>query len=339
MSVERLRRIQNLIQEDPVGRGLRSDPASNLITASEGDFALACQSMATAPNLAVGIITGFLITQARPPSAETDGPPGAIFLSRALTGIGANVVLASDAFCVPALGAGLVACHLDGQVPVITLPSVAAAKAMTPAEYWREFTDRAGELTHLIALERLGPNHTNESISQQEFATSDLMKQFAEEVPEPKQGRYYSMRGSDITERMSPAHWLFEANSRPGAPITTIGIGDGGNEIGMGKLPWELIRRNIPGGGLIACRTATDYLIVSGISNWGAYGLAAGVRMLRGAAGDSELFNPGREGVLFQLMVERGPLVDGTTGQVSLSVDGLSMDRYLEPLRQLHAMV
>ncbi len=40
------------------------------------------------------------------------------------------------------------------------------------------------------------------------------------------------MRGIDITESTSPAHWLFEDDGRP----TTIGIGDGGNEIGMGKI-------------------------------------------------------------------------------------------------------
>jgi hypothetical protein len=62
----------------------------------------------------------------------------------------------------------------------------------------------------------------------------------------------------------------------------SLGIGDGGNEIGMGKIRWEIIRRNIPRGGLVACRVPVDHLIVCGVSNWGAYGLAAGVLLLRG---------------------------------------------------------
>ena len=32
----------------------------------------------------------------------------------------------------------------------------------------------------------------------------------------------------------------------------TIGIGDGGNEIGMGKITLDVIHHNIPRGGLIA---------------------------------------------------------------------------------------
>ena len=48
----------------------------------------------------------------------------------------------------------------------------------------------------------------------------------------------------------------------------------------MGKIPWDVIRRNVPNGGLIACRVPTDHLIVAGVSNWGAYALAAGVALL-----------------------------------------------------------
>ena len=42
----------------------------------------------------------------------------------------------------------------------------------------------------------------------------------------------------------------------------------------MGKLPWATIRKNVPQGGVVACRVATDYLIVAGVSNWGAYALS-----------------------------------------------------------------
>jgi hypothetical protein len=117
--------------------------------------------------------------------------------------------------------------------------------------------------------------------------------------------------------------------------IPTIGIGDGGNEIGMGKVPWDVIRRNIPDGGLIACRVPTDHLIVAGVSNWGAYALAAGVRLLRGAPHDPGLFDVGRERELLELMVKHGPLVDGNTGRPVAEVDGLPFDRYAEVLNRL----
>jgi hypothetical protein len=142
------------------------------------------------------------------------------------------------------------------------------------------------------------------------------------------------MSGRDITMYMSPAHWLFEEIPKT-LPVQTIGIGDGGNEIGMGKIPWETIRRNIANGGLVACRVPADYLVVCGVSNWGAYGLAAGVRSLYGVNQDLELFNVERERDLLRIMVEQGPLVDGVSGRPSLTVDGLSFECYAEPLRRL----
>jgi hypothetical protein len=137
---------------------------------------------------------------------------------------------------------------------------------------------------------------------------------------------------------MSPAHLLFETVNQHAPHVVTLGIGDGGNEIGMGKLPWGIIRRNIPRGGLVACRVPADHLIVCGVSNWGAYGLAAGVRRLRGAPPDGDLFEPDRELALLRLMVEQGPLVDGVTGQQTATVDGLGWERYVEPLRRIAAI-
>jgi hypothetical protein len=145
------------------------------------------------------------------------------------------------------------------------------------------------------------------------------------------------MRGRDITEFMAPAHEHFETASQNA--ITTIGIGDGGNEIGMGKVPWQVIRDNIPGGGLVACRVPTDYLIVCGVSNWGAYALGHGVRLLRGASHEPRLHDPEVERDLLRVMVEQGPLVDGVTGQQTVTVDGLAFERYVEPLVEMGKMV
>ena len=144
------------------------------------------------------------------------------------------------------------------------------------------------------------------------------------------------MRGRDVTPFTDPAHRLFENPTLilRNTPVT-IGIGDGGNEIGMGKVPWDTIRRNIPNGGLVACRVPTDHLIVAGVSNWGAYALAAGVALLRGQRLDPELFDVERERELLRVMVEEGPLVDGVTAQRTVTVDGLSFERYAEPLRRI----
>ena len=82
MTSDVLLSIRDAIQQDPGRRGLAADPASNLITECAGDFAAACHSLANSPHAAVAIVTGFLIPTAQPPSGETDGPLGALFLAR-----------------------------------------------------------------------------------------------------------------------------------------------------------------------------------------------------------------------------------------------------------------
>lgn len=68
----------------------------------------------------------------------------------------------------------------------------------------------------------------------------------------------------------------YEFNSQ----IASIGIGDGGNELGMGKIISLIKSSDIPNGDVIACTVPTDHLIVSSVSNWGAYALVAAVVVL-----------------------------------------------------------
>jgi hypothetical protein len=330
--------MRDLIQADPGERGLARDPAANLLTVCRDDFGNACRSFADPPAPKALVVTGFHIAHVEPPCAETDGPLGALFLARALTPIGVEVVLAADGTCVPALHAGLEACGLTDRVTVLELPLA-----------WddAEFVDwmfgacdlPAAPLTHLIALERVGPGHTVRSLKAQPGATPEMLAEFNRLVPPADRGRARSMRGRDLTAQTSPAHLLFEAAAGREPPLTTIGIGDGGNEIGMGKVPWGIIRRNISDGGLIACRVPTDHLIVAGVSNWGAYALAAGVRLVREAAFSAPLFDVETERGLLRRMVEEGPLVDGRSGTRTATVDGLSFEQYAEVLPRLAALL
>src|SRR6185436_14111832 len=62
----------------------------------------------------------------------------------------------------------------------------------------------------------------------------------------------------------------------------TVGIGDGGNEVGFGRIP-SVVREVMPAGDTCMCpcgggsaaAVATDVLVVGAISNWAAYGVAA----------------------------------------------------------------
>lgn len=305
-----LDRIRAVIQRDVNNRGLAREPHDNFFTACRDDFANACRNIASTPQPVLFIVTGFFIPHAQPPCGETDGPLGAVFLARAGQTLGIKVVLVTDAFCRRALEVGLQACDLETTVPVIVLPD----RRDLGAYYgWSAMQDlqsgwSGGHIwpTHIVALERVGPSSDD---------------------------RCRNMHGRDVTEEMGPAHLLFRQTVRKRR--CTIGIGDGGNEIGMGKIPPDLIARNIPNGERIACRVPTDYLIVAGISNWGAYALAAGVAVLRRQSLPVSLFDVTHERELLRIMVEQGPLVDGVTGKQTVTVDGLAFDDYVEPLRRI----
>src|SRR5687767_2503750 len=119
LSSSALTALRDIVQQDPGQRGLARIPGDNLLTACADDFAAACRSIADHPKPRVAVVTGFFIPAAEPPAGETDGPPGALFLARALTPLGIQVALASDPFCLNALDAGLRACGLRDLVRLV----------------------------------------------------------------------------------------------------------------------------------------------------------------------------------------------------------------------------
>jgi hypothetical protein len=303
---EKLAAILAAVQTDPGNRGLARDPHDNLFTACPGDFTAACRSIAGHPDPSVAIVTGFFIPTAEPPANETDGPLGAVFLYRALKPFGIFTGFVTEQNCFPAFDAGL---NLIGDRDErFSSPKTVCRSGRLSGRY----NGRQVRFSHLIAVERVGPAGN---------------------------GRCHTMRGIDITDRMEPAHELFDPSFEPDAPRVTIGIGDGGNEIGMGKIPHETVVKNIPNGDLIHCRVPADHLIVAGVSNWGAYALAAGVYVLRGATPPADLFDPAREREILGAMVRGGPLVDGVTGQQTATVDGLAWDDYVRPLVRIRAIL
>jgi hypothetical protein len=139
-----------------------------------------------------------------------------------------------------------------------------------------------------------------------------------------RDGRHYSMRGRDITLPDGHLGQFYPLLAQQPA----IGIGDGGNEVGMGKLPAEVIAACIPNGKRIACTIATTYLLAAGVSNWGAYALAAGVAAVRGQALPAVWFASAPHRELLRAMVLAGPLVDGVTGAGTLTVDNVPWPVY-----------
>ncbi len=113
-----------------------------------------------------------------------------------------HISLTSDPDCARVLNAGLMLPIRKGRSAKIR-----EAAFSGPRVYGRT-KRRTISPTHVIALERVGP------------ATD---------------GHCRTMRGRDISELMLPAARIFAPTAfAPDHPIS-IGIGDGGNEIGMGR--------------------------------------------------------------------------------------------------------
>src|SRR6266536_3537578 len=139
-----------------------------------------------------------------PGMPETDGPPGTASLGRALRSLGAAVTYITDAAALPPLQAALEA--LGEPTQIVTFHAAGDA-ALTARRLLAEHAP-----THLISVER--PGRTGA-------------------------GDYLSMRGESGRDGNSPLDALFLEASRR---VVTVGVGDGGNEIGMGALRARLVR-------------------------------------------------------------------------------------------------
>ena len=136
-------------------------------------------------------------------------------------------------------------------------------------------------------------------------------------------GGYYNMRGESI-----PAQTACFDNFMNLSQCQTIAIGDGGNEIGMGKVAAALEDLNI-----VPSITTCDELIVADVSNWGAYGIISFLSVWneRDFLGEIEPLD------ILRYISELGS-VDGVTRVNQLTEDGLDVsegESVLLELRQV----
>ena len=122
------------------------------------------------------------------------------------------------------------------------------------------------------------------------------------------------------------------------ARVRTSGVGDGGNEIGMGKIT-EAVHSNITNGTKIGCVTPTDNLLVCSVSNWGGYAIAAALEASidasrRSAIGRSLLPSPEEAATVIEACVAAGAR-DGVTGEMEATVDGMSLEANVNIVREL----
>jgi len=246
---------------------------------------LAAAATSLATASRVGLITGFFVPRGDVAAPETDGPVGTALLAASLVACGVPARIAVDTPSVEAVRSAVRATDQDVGVDEIVLGQEGAIDATLGL--WRQ--DR---LSHVVSIERCGRS---------------------------ADGRPRNMRGVDVSPWTLPLDTLFE-----GGDWTKLAVGDGGNEIGMGKLPPGLIARHVPNGAEIACVTSCDHLVVAGVSNWGAYGLMAALAVLRPdwRPTIAKFLTAERDFFVTDSIVKEAGAVDGVTAQRVATVDG-----------------
>lgn len=203
------------------------------------------------------------------------------------------------------------------------------------ADFWKgEF---AARLTHLVAIERVGPSHTLESLAGEPRNGPSARETFERETPLESRDVCHNMRGMNIDRWTAPLHRLFEVASGLAPRVKTIGIGDGGNELGMGSIPWETLHRAIAIGpaAKTACRIPADFPLVAGTSNWGAYALAAAVGAMAGIPESAVRRGSAHELSLVESLVENAGAVDGVSKKRQPTVDGISSETYAKMVDEI----
>lgn len=137
---------------------------------------------------------------------------------------------------------------------------------------------------------------------------------------------YANMRGISIKSETAKTDLLFEIARKTRIP--TFGVGDGGNEIGMGNFK-EIITEKLS---LIPCDVEVDDLVIATVSNWGAYAIAAYMQKMKKV----KVLPSYSEVERYLKKIVKLGSVDGVTKKQMLSVDGFSMEVEKEILEELH---
>ena len=282
--------------------------------------AASASSPSSPPNAAaegVLILTGFPCLRERTPPIESDGPPGAIAIALTMLALSRRpVTVLTEAHSAHVLER----CASAGCIDPGMVPEVAA---FPTSDGWGCSDDarldalRSGAST-VVSIERAGDS---------------------------ADGTCYTMRGFPMGPSL-----LGKINTvaAPGRGLATIGIGDGGNELGMGSMHAQICE-HIPLGPKIGCVVAADAPLVASVSNWGGYALSCATALLAwdaglGLASGAEA---APEGFLNRLVQDEAMAeatlhacneagaVDGITAEGGGSVDGMPCDVQLGVLADL----
>ncbi|XP_041903096.1 D-glutamate cyclase, mitochondrial isoform X3 [Corvus kubaryi] len=244
-AAQKIKTLETLIGIDPGERGV-------VHLRRRGELLRACLALSHAGS--VLITTGFPTHCAHEPPEENDGPPGALAIAAMLQALEKQVAIVTDQRAM----------DLNKKIMEEAVQLGILKKPIPLLSYQRQNADSAlmflcengnpgrPRFDHLVAIERAG-------------MAAD--------------GNYYNARKVNIKHLVDPIDELFlAAQTIPG--VTTTGVGDGGNELGMGKVK-DAVKKHIKNGDVIACDVEADFTVVAGVSNWGGYAIACALSVLR----------------------------------------------------------
>lgn len=275
---------------DKIAEAVQTDPGGRGLLSGRitTPTAALLQSLEDVPRAV--LLTGFPV---RLPDGtvvgETDGPSGLANIAWALEQTGTAVRALTDRTCCRQLEAAMQARGC------LTVPE------MIPQDRRELFLEElfaAFAPSHLITLERPG---------------------------KAKDGHFYNMRGGMIDPMITDTDCIMETARRRG--VSVISVGDGGNELGMGALR-QLIRERVPLGDLICADAPADIALVSGVSNWWGWGIAAFLSLIH----EKDLLpSPETERAMLHAVTVSGG-ADGCTARIEDTVDGLPPEVHLAVL-------
>jgi hypothetical protein len=337
-TIEKIARLEPAIRRDPGRRGLLQSNDVRRDDLGAGELLRAAASLSNARQVA--ILTGFYIPLGDSNgSAETDGPLGAALLGQVLSHFGIPVQVITDPNCAEVVRTAVAKTNelapTERHPEVVILPS--ADYGVT--DYWS--TDFGQSVTHIVSIERVGPSFV---VSDWDDEKDGDAAEFSKLVHSDLQNKCYNMRGVDVSEYSYDLHELF---ANVPSHVVRIAIGDGGNEIGMGKFGWQTIfaRLACPAesnsrneqdqerrttAARIPCRLSADHTILAGVSNWGADALAASVCLMRGDTKPLRAHNQDAHERVLEAIVNEAGAVDGVTKLREPTVDGLPFITYIQ---------
>ncbi|KAG9394839.1 protein of unknown function (DUF4392) [Carpediemonas membranifera] len=226
-------------------------------------------------------------------ACETDGPLGVAPVAEALHALGAEVTVAASSHNFPVVDAAIKA-----------MLALCPGAAVETVEITDSLIDTAcrGKFDAVLSVET--PGQANDGTAR-------------------------SMRGQDITEwHTPPPDPIFRAKG-----VTTVSVGDGGNELGFGQL-LGMATSYIENGATIACATPSDTLILGAVSNWACYAIAMGLHAIhtrrlnakKGPDVPASLAVKGQVAVLAAML--GAGAVDGVTGEAVESIDGMPWEEH-----------